>query len=1124
MLFEHGFLLNREQQEIFDLLQRLLGDGPASFFMDACRLMSEHQNYRTATHLVAHCIREIESAIRDVLRPSEKRQSDHKTEVEKILNGLDIPKEKKERLTELCSGNKKNHKEEIKVIVSSMSMLEDEKREYIKLLWNELADKLHKFAHRRGLDTPRPVDNEFLTEFWVPSLRLLKELLDYVEKHYVIPILKKVDNLLSVDNPTKKHVKQLLNSVPSSLIGWGKFFQELNNPKWLPMLRRGKFFRHPPAAVRTGDFIQFPLCPQSGYLVRMAKRTDAKEEAAKVLMDVPLNDNVRVNMDLIDAALELPPDRAAEWVRRKELKWIKEQDYFYLLLPEKLAELISYLARGGEGDTALELARVVLRPIPHDDSVGILYSPWSYSKIIKDYILTCLLDAKPQETFSLLCDLLNKALQIVADSTNEEKPRDYSCVWYNRIEDDRWGKGYREVEEILTTAVKHAAKALIDRQISTPREVVRQLESREWYVFRRIALHLATEYADQVPDIVKRYLTDANIVWERHFFHEYVMLLKRQFAALPRSGQRKVLLTIVREPPPSYASDKNSNRRHRIRRLMHVKEHLFGWFKVYYEKLVERYNERFELKDVKFEIETLVGWRSPKTAEELLSMGVDKVIEYLLKWEPDKDWPGEPSKEGLAGQLLEAVKREPQEYSNAAHRFIEQGVSDIYVSSLLYGLENALRDGEKDINWESVLSLCEKVAGRKKGQPVHRAVAEFVFSALHKEVVPESILLKTKGIIIKLLDNVEPIELPEKQQTETETDPLTHAINTAKGTAVEALLAYAFNIAKKQEKNKQRRRFEDDVREILTTLLTDKKKHPSQAIHSLFGRWLHILYWCDELWVKENIKHIFPEEERYWDAAWGAYVCFGKPRGPLFKLLLPYYERAIEDVVVRNKKLRFGGAYSHNRLAEHLALWFLVGKLHMNDKLLEMFYRDREGVPNDAACEARAHFAWAIWQEFEGSNDPSYIKRNWNRVKELWKRRVSAFEKCEEEDKRLFERELSYFALAATFSPGGLKDVEKLLQRTAHIFGAENIVATGILDYLAEQAPLYPDASVKVLRKLADGEMLRNYAWYKKEQIVRIIKGTEAKRSAKTTKLVEEIVNILVAAGYHDFRSLYPEN
>ena len=925
-------------------------------------------------------------------------------------------------------------------------------------------------------------------------------------------------------NDSERQMKELLDILRKGTAYYRYFFERIRSPRWLALLRREGFFKSPPAVIKEGGYIQFPPWPESQYLVRMAKRTDAHGEVTKILMDIPLNDNARVNMDLIDVALQLPPSRAAEWVRRKELKWIKEQDHLYLLLPKKLAELISYLARGGEGDTALELARVVLRLVPHDDSVGILYSPWSYSKIIKDYILTSLLNAKPQETFSLLCDLLNKALEIVANGRQEKKPRDYSFMWYNRIEDDRWGKGYCEVEEILTTAVKHAAKALIDKQISTPEGVIRQLESREWYVFRRLALHLATEHADQVPDIVKRYLTDANIVWERHFFHEYVMLLKRQFAALHRSEQRKVLLTIVREPPPSYASDKNSNRRHRIRRLMHVKEHLFGWFKVYYEKFVETYHERFELKDVEFEIETLVGWRSPKTAEELLEMGVDKVIEYLLKWEPKKDWPGEPSKRGLAEQLLEAVKREPREYSNAAHRFIEQGVSDIYVSSLLYGLENALRDGEKDINWESVLSLCEKVAGRKEGQPVHRAVAEFVFTALHKEVVPENILLKTKGIIIKLLDNVEPIELPEKQQTETETDPLTHAINTAKGTAVEALLAYAFNIAKKQEKNKQRRRFEDDVREILTTLLTDKKKHPSQAIHSLFGRWLHILYWCDELWVKENIKHILPEEERYWDAAWGAYVCFGKPRGPLFKLLLPYYERAIEDVVVRNKKLRFGGAYSHNRLAEHLALWFLVGKLHLNDKLLEMFYRDREGVPNDAAREARAHFAWAIWQEFEGSNDPSYIKRNWNRVKELWKRRVSAFEKCEEENKRLFERELSYFALAATFSPGGLEDVEKLLQRTAHIFGAENIVATGILDYLAEQAPLYPDASVKVLRKLADGEMLRNYAWYKKEQIACIIKGTEAKRSAKTTKLVEEIVNILVAAGYHDFRSLYPEN
>ena len=57
------------QARIFERLKRLVGEGPAAFYRDACRLMTEENDYESTTHLVAHLLREIESALRDVLEP-----------------------------------------------------------------------------------------------------------------------------------------------------------------------------------------------------------------------------------------------------------------------------------------------------------------------------------------------------------------------------------------------------------------------------------------------------------------------------------------------------------------------------------------------------------------------------------------------------------------------------------------------------------------------------------------------------------------------------------------------------------------------------------------------------------------------------------------------------------------------------------------------------------------------------------------------------------------------------------------------------------------------------------------------------------------------------------------------
>src|SRR5271170_228105 len=83
------------QERIYGRLRKV-GPGPAAFYKDACRHMTEQPLYESTTHLVAHLLREIESGLRQVLVTASsevvlKGEKDaHKRSILGIVKGLEI--------------------------------------------------------------------------------------------------------------------------------------------------------------------------------------------------------------------------------------------------------------------------------------------------------------------------------------------------------------------------------------------------------------------------------------------------------------------------------------------------------------------------------------------------------------------------------------------------------------------------------------------------------------------------------------------------------------------------------------------------------------------------------------------------------------------------------------------------------------------------------------------------------------------------------------------------------------------------------------------------------------------------------------------------------------------------
>jgi len=78
------------RQESIARRLRQLGEGPAAFFTDACELLAEQPPRRAVTHLVAHLLREVESAVRSVLDPARQPGTGHRASVIAVLDELGI--------------------------------------------------------------------------------------------------------------------------------------------------------------------------------------------------------------------------------------------------------------------------------------------------------------------------------------------------------------------------------------------------------------------------------------------------------------------------------------------------------------------------------------------------------------------------------------------------------------------------------------------------------------------------------------------------------------------------------------------------------------------------------------------------------------------------------------------------------------------------------------------------------------------------------------------------------------------------------------------------------------------------------------------------------------------------
>ena len=215
-----GRALSPRQERIAGRLFRQVGLGSAAFFRDACVLLAEVPPRPTATHLVAHLLREVESSVRSVLEPAdagaEAEGGNHKASIRAVLKVLGISPQ-----------------------------------DWVAELWLGLTGKgglrgLAPQAHRSGLEAPRPLTPEFL-DFTDRLEQVLDAVLEQFEVGY-FEVFERLDALLATTEPTRDDARLLRQNFPRNHAVTQYFFSRAS-ASWVGPLASVGFFDAPPATV-----------------------------------------------------------------------------------------------------------------------------------------------------------------------------------------------------------------------------------------------------------------------------------------------------------------------------------------------------------------------------------------------------------------------------------------------------------------------------------------------------------------------------------------------------------------------------------------------------------------------------------------------------------------------------------------------------------------------------------------------------------------------------------------------------------------------------------------------------------------------------------------------------------
>ena len=933
------------------------------------------------------------------------------------------------------------------------------------------------------------------------------------------------------------------------------FLDRLKNPEWIGALAERGCFQHPPRPERLGDEIRFPVWPESRYLRRMA--TLRPEPVAELLGSID-TDNITVLADIAEAALKMPVDNAVDLVeplvRGADLK---HRPYNYDGL---LGQLALNLAEGRRFAEALHLFELLMRVVPDpraesensnairlwDEPIFDLLTQGFESRFFGD-IVPGVAAVAPKQVLTISIRALSKHHACwTKQSSHYETPANDSCLWRPAIEEHVQNSSDRP-SYYLVNVVRDAAARAIAAAPSELSTIVQQLESCEWRILHRVALHLIGRFAEAANSLIVERLASRELFDNTDYHHEYYILLEGHFSELPEEVQGRILSWIQDGPDPARSlarrSDgvcENAEDVHeilsRLRWLYAVRKHLPLPIREEFEHLRATHGDPKHPGFLRCShpVEVFTDFGSPVSADELSRMTVREIVQLLSSWEPDPGSWFANGREGLASAFSEVVRSQADRFSREAMQF--QDLDLHYQTALLGALEHGAKDGHAGLSWEPILEFCLHIlsrlsqSGLREGEG-HRldmreerwlgvAIARVVQGGLRAG--EDEIDVRSRDsvwlVIRRLCESRDPADHNQGS------DVWMVAHGSPRGLGLELAILYALWIhrhAQSEGTEGSETRSFDTMPEVARMLerKLDARDEPLIALRSLYGEYFPQLLLLDQRWVRSNISLIFPKDHKPENrAAWATFVTSWRPSDEMLELLRAEYRHAIDQM--GQAAVTAGDRDPDKGLAQHLLQFYWRGALSLgeDDQLLERFF-------DIAGFDVREHAVEFVGRELrltESAVPTEYTRR----LELLWVWRLEEAEGSD--DAAAFGTELRAFISwlsARKFDDGwALEQFGKTLE----VVGGGEQHIYGLWTTLRELALEHPLSVVRILGLVVGSENGGESIPYAGETIIQILESVLKSGHVEAAAEAREIAEDLGRRYYVDgvlgpaFRGLLP--
>jgi hypothetical protein len=549
--------------------------------------------------------------------------------------------------------------------------------------------------------------------------------------------------------------------------------------------------------------------------------------------------------------------------------------------------------------------------------------------LLEKYWLNSLLE-KHSKSIVEMIDIAGLEILIsILEQVIEEDEAAFNNVWIASIEDHPQNSFPERYDNQL---ISFTRDLLVYLDADKVKKILENFLDEEHPIFKRLAFHTINNKYDELKELFWNWFDAYKDTINTTFKHELYKLLQDNNGKFSEDEFEKLIDWIESLDYSKYYDDASAEQ---LEIVTAYKKKEWLWSikasSAKAQELYEKYNavNSSDLEHPGFDMWSSgvewIGHQSPIEEQEVFcNKTVDEIIQVIKTFDPSKIEKERFTRdsdliEGLANDLADCVKENPNKYSLEIERFIE--LQWIYKYHLIYGFTNAWKE-KKKFEWGKVFEFILKILDKDffaseeqyvlwlKGQ-IASLIEDGTKSddnAFDKKYLPQA-----KEIIFLLL------EQKEEEQIEYDNDMRTYVLNSINGKALHALINYALRYGRLNSSHSVK--WEDDVKEFFTKQLDENTEY-SKSIFTILGDYLPNLKFLDKEWVDSNFNRIFPiENYDLWEIAISGYFLYSST------VYTDIYEQFKQfGHIEKALKFKFRSDRTKRKVIQHICIMFNSSK------------------------------------------------------------------------------------------------------------------------------------------------------------------------------------------------------